>query len=226
MGKVEITRPTEKDFRSRNLKEIVGAWRSNHSKLKKFIQNNQVPFFGLHGTTQENFDKIMQVRGGHFNIATFYDRPRTEINLYQLYNMASYCSGYGPFIGGPIMVFNLEIEGKNISNPWENLYSGGSSLIFNFDTPKERKMFEETHSLKIDNHYWRTDMYIGQENFSRFYRGEISLKSMQRYLAKIDSNIDFMWRKGMQLRIMTQDILAQSFKMLDTSTTSGIGNFI
>jgi hypothetical protein len=216
----EIFSPTQNNFETLPVEKLHELWRENHEKLKKILHDSNPPYFGLHGTSQENFQQI-KARGSYsVEIATFYEKEyESEQFLYKLYQAALYVSMYAnrkqP---GRIMVFDLEKDGKNMTNPWERLKGG---IIFSAqllcDTDEEKKHLSDLQQKSKEDPYhndllFRSDLGLRDEGFNKRFSGSIDFSDGQ--LSKYVSNLEDIARIILRNRFLSQEIIAQTLKLI------------
>ena len=177
--------PDKEDFSNRKAEELINLWRKNHRIIFDYLKSVDTPYFGLHGTNKENLEAIHKSKRGHFELATFYDKEKTEMRLFQLYNLCDYVHAYAlkNNSSGGILIFNLEEEGRNITHPWEHLKPGsGLEQVLTLDSDIETKMFESFRHK--NNLLWRTDIVLNPDTFSTYYKGTISFEKKGKYFSK------------------------------------------
>jgi len=212
---MELNFPTKSDFEVLLVEDLHLLWRKNHDILLHYIKTENIPYFGLHGTNIKNLTAIKNSGGGHFELATFYDKKKTEKRLYQLYNMCRYVLGYAIKGGmGCVLVFYLEEDNKNVSSPWENLKPFSINPCFNFDNLKERRFFSMLNKEK--NLLWRTEINLFREHFTHSYCGEILFEKMaDRYFSEIDCPVyDSLSKEVMRTRFLAQEILYEALNLI------------
>ena len=216
----QLALPDQASFETTPPEELHAMWRKNHAKLRDLLQKINPPFFGLHGTSQNAAEAIEASQGGHFEIATFYDKAYDQDQfLYQLYAAAMYTVSYAkmdsktntrPEKPGKLFVFNVERKEKNKELRWERLKSGSDmSLSLSFDTDGEREQFENLR--EEDNLLWRSDMYLSPDNFAEYSVGTIDLASdeLLPYSARGGDMAHIVFRQ----RLLAQQTVAQTLRL-------------
>ena len=216
----KVVRLRKEDFEQRSFDEVRRVWEQNHVVLLTYIKSTEIPYFGLHGTNGENLRVILKSQQGHFNVATFYDKEQTERRLIQLYSMSNYVVPYTQKDGSPggILVFNLELNGENITYPWEHLVPGSFHATLETDSENQKECFEVL--VKRENTLWRADHRFKRDSqdsifsFSQRYKGlvPISDEKIRECLEGVG-----MWDIPMSIlrdRIRAQYVLSESMKLL------------
>jgi len=216
----EIHSPTQEDFETLHIEKLHALWKENHERLKMMLKIESPPYFGLHGTSQQNFQQIETEGSRYIEIATFYEKEyESEQFLYKLYHAALYVSMYAnreqP---GVVMVFNLEKNGKNISFPWEHLLPGNTmpNTLF-YDSDEEKKHFSDLNQkLKGDPYQtdllFRSDLSLQHENFNERFSGSINFSDDK--LRKYVSNLEGYERIILRNRFLAQEIVSQILELL------------
>jgi len=217
--------PDYASFDSGNLEELIVQWRANHQELLSHVESGALPFFGLHGTPRiddtHGLEGLLHSRSGNLEMATFYEKDLSEKFLYQLYNAALYASTYAkernsqPGTLGGILVFDLEQDGKNITDKWEHLKGGTgveSSLLS--DSESEAEYFKSMR--KEENLLYRTDYPFSQDEFNERFRGFVDLEKFEDYMRPITLKPEMveLARTIIRLRFFAQQILKQVFEMV------------
>lgn len=214
---LKIFSPTKEDLEQSSIEDLHELWRANHVKLRKGYYELQPPFFGLHGTSQEAYRKIKASGGGHFEMATFYEKEyESEQFFYKLYDAAIYVSTYTnkKLSPGRILVFNLERNGENITFPWENLFSGSSMrTAMTCDSDEEASNF--SYLIERENLLWRSDISLRAENFNERFADSIDLNN--NVLRKYSSQMQEPWRHIIRRRFLAQEVIERSLKLSSLS---------
>lgn len=220
----KVVRLRKEDFEQRPFEEVNGLWLQNHDVFLDHIQSEEIPYFGLHGTNGDNLNAILESKKCRVNMATFYDKEKSERRLFQLYGMCDYVSHYTKNNGQPnglpggILVFDLESNGKNITLPWEKLFGGTFNSTVASDSEKTEEYFESLD--RSENLLWRSDhpfLKNHSENrysFTERYKGTILMDK-----EKVGEDLEGLGMRayGMAVlrhRIRAQHILSESLKLL------------
>jgi hypothetical protein len=218
--------PDYASFDSGNLEELVEKWRANHQELLSHIESGTIPFFGLHGTPRvdatHGLEGLLESRQGNLEMATFYEKDLSEKFLYQLYNAAIYTSVYAkarnsqPGSLGGILIFDLEQDGKNITDEWEHLKPSAGTSTLVTDSQSESEYFESMG--ENENLLYRTDQLFSQELFDECFRGFVDLGKLEQYMKSIPPKPDMeeLARSILQLRFFAQQIVKQAFSMVES----------
>jgi hypothetical protein len=223
----EIFSPTQEDFETLPIERLHALWEENHKKLKRMLETESPPYFGLHGTSQKNFRQIETGGSCFVEIATFYEKEyESEQFLYKLYQAALYVSAYANKKDQPgrIMVFNLEKKGRNITNKWERLASGNSFETELFcDSDEESKHFSDLRKEAKENPLqndllFRSDLSLQGEDFSERFYGSIDFSDdkLIKYVSnpKDLAHIVNLARIILKSRFLSQEIIAQTLKLI------------
>jgi len=216
-----IVKLKKEDFEQRSFDEVRKIWEDNHDTLLNYVKSTEIPYFGLHGTSEENLKVILESKGGYFNVGTFYDKKRTEKRLIQLYHMCRYVASYtisGKSSAGGILVFNVDLNGKNITSPWEHLFPGSFYSAIKGDSKNQARCFEslsETENLLWRaSHPFKESSNLSVYNFSERYKGLISMDSEKLKESLTGLGFSSIPMSILRDRIMAQNVLAQSLKLL------------
>lgn len=223
---LEIFSPTQKDFEILSIEKLHELWQENHEKLKKILYDSNPPYFGLHGTNQENFKQMETMKECFVEIATFYEKEyKSEQFLYKLYHAALYVSNYAnrkqP---GRIMVFDLENNGKNMTLPWERLYPGNSlPMTLDLDSGEEEKHFSKLEKAPKENDndcglLFRSTLSLGDQKFKESFIGTIDFSDdkLKKYVSKPH---DFV-RLILSNRFLSQEIISRTLNLLQNRNLS------
>jgi hypothetical protein len=193
-------------------------WRQNHRVLLSYLRKTEIPYFGLHGTPKERLSSILTTRQGHFELGTFYDKPISNIRLFQLYALCNYVSIYGISNRkqGGILIFNLQEGERNLTIPWEQLYPGsGIECTLGFDSRRESELFRLLGNE--NNLLWRTATTFDNNAFNKRFIGFISVREVENYVNGIwdsDHNFQMIGRTVVAARLLSQIVLGKVLKCL------------
>jgi hypothetical protein len=227
----QITVHEEKDFSQLTPEELVGTWRENHQTFLRYLKETPIPYFGIHGTSEENLNNILKSKNGSLNLVTFYDKTRSEKRLFQLYHGCLYASSYAfnttrsRDSPGGILVFNLNGLGdKNVTHKWEKLLPGGSFGELDFDTKRESRYFKIVDDE--ENLLWRAchpfsdrleddkDMKT-KFGFSEHFRGIIGYDEFKRYISKLEFGYFEWYARGyLRTRHHAQHVLKRALELV------------
>jgi hypothetical protein len=121
------------------------------------------------------------------------------------------CFHYGLLRGknGGILVFDLEEDGKNITNHFEKLKPGSSLMIeLGYDNPCEGSLFELLG--EEDNLLARSQVRLKRESFDYFIRGIIRCSDVS--YCEID--IGCIGNNIIKYLFISQDILSRTLDIL------------
>lgn len=241
-----IETPKFEDFESaKSVEELQEMWEKNHRALRTIVETCVIPYFGLHGTSKENVEKIESdvKTGGEvpIEVGTFYNKPGDlDMFLAYLYGLADYCIPYGFFKHGgkegSIMVCLLEKNKENIVSPWEPLLLGGHHLSMDTDGYASKPVFkflekeskngryritgkdqvEKDNQLLKKGFPYRSQLRLQKQNW-KTYKGVYS-GDVTKFTTELHTPAqDILARPILRRRLWTQEILKNVFAMLDLS---------
>lgn len=225
--RIRIDSPSYEEFNNSDFESFIQKailqWRENHKRLLRVVKSGKFPFFGMHGTSGSNLSQILKDQRGNFEMATFYEKDKTEEFLYGLYHASFYTSSYahdsrsqgkpGRDPGG-ILVFNLEKEGKNMTWEWERLFPGALITSLSFDKKDEGKAFESLRER--ENLLCRTEDTFSPEVFSHCFKGVIKMSDLEKYFTPLTTqDTTTIARTVIRIRLLSQEILARAFELLN-----------
>jgi hypothetical protein len=216
----DISLPSSEDLETMPIEKLHAIWRENHEKIKEMLRNCNSPYFGLHGTSQENFKKIETSHKGDVEMATFYEKEySSEQFLYKLYHAALYVSAYATKEQpGRIIVFNLEEDDKNMTLPWERLKSG-NSLHFGLDcdSAKEKERLAALQEPSKENPrsqdlLYRTDFIFQDKRFDERFMGSIDFNTDE--FKQLFLKLEDFGRRIIRYRFLAQKIVAETLRIV------------
>ena len=206
------------ECRSLTLGTLYNIWRRNHNVMLDYVLSEEIPFFGLHGTTEEGITGILKDgKSEIINLATFYDKVRDEFRLYQFYAMCAYVSNFTRKEGmghhqGKVMVFNLEKNERNPTMDYKYLAgTGGLDWDLTLDTETEaeylRKLKDEKQRLRRTMQGFRSI-----DSFEKSYLGAIDVSRLRK--TKEGEEMDEFAKSIILRRIDSQYDLAKVFDLV------------
>lgn len=203
---------------------LYSVWEQNHKILLKYLEANTIPYFGLHGTpTYKNrlniicpgfLPNINPYKLPPINIATFYERIKTEYDLFQVYSACNYVYTYSFGRGGDdgqILVFNF--GEKNPTIKYEPLL-GDLPLGYGIlgDNKKYKKFLKLLEENKKNTRY-RSD--INMFLVKNTYVGSItSIDVITFFGHKPKEANDYYARGVLELRLRAQLMTLRLFELL------------
>jgi len=219
--------PTLEEMSILPVETLCEKWRANHNYLLDGLED--LPHFGLHGTTLANASHIIESKQAHLELATFYnENVDGEFFLYQLYNMSDYVTGYcrkygNPLADGSVIVFKLGDKSSNITFEWERLKPGGFGTYMKLVpfTKGETSFFKESEHQ--DKHLWRTgaDFYSDPKDefdFNSCYKGLILFSNMNAFTAEFQPEVTHkLPRIALRQALIAQYVTSSAFSLLKTN---------
>ena len=97
--------------------------------------------------------------------------------------------------------------------PWEKLYPGARNILLSIGTQYQQKVWREI--AQKDETLWRADISLNQEMFNEAYRGTIPVQDWHFSPINPLAYSESIVRIILQKRLTAQDILRQTFQLLD-----------
>ncbi|MFC1740927.1 hypothetical protein ACFL3V_00120 [Nanoarchaeota archaeon] len=211
----DIKLPSKEEICTMPYERFVATSKDNIEVLLEYHLSEEVPYFGLHGTPRRNLRSILEQKQGYLNIGTFYDKEKSRKRLFQLLAMCELVTRYSCKPGdspGGVMVFDLERDGRNITDRWENLH------VSLFGLASDYKGDQEIIKGINDNRdtLWRSDLRLNRNIFDKHFVGTVSFESEgQKYFSELDyPPMEGIGRNELKNRIKSQEILASVYDML------------
>lgn len=216
--KEQMRLPTRPELERQPATRLIRDWQTNHDALRGYVLRHELPYFGLHGTNQANLDSLLMsncIAGPWLEVATFYEKDRSERRLFQFYHAVQYTSYYTRKEGqtGGIIILDLEKDGKNVTCGWERLASNSGSFDIATDTEAQKGHFQALRQQ--ENLFWRACVELTREEFAARYKGVLRLDD-SAYLSLLRaSGGEGLLRAILQQRFMQQDLVAQLLDALE-----------
>lgn len=223
LGRQKVNVCTQEELTNLPLEKIHALWRSNNAALLNVLKKKHVPYFGLHGTSQEKHNQILAQKICYLEIATFHNRPDPELFLADLYAMSSYPVFYAfekhkEETPGGIMIINTQKDGENMADRWESLKGtrGGWRLGLCLDNNKEAVLVKNVgdHNIRSNSYPSRSEIDLYPDTFDAHYCGTYDYESARKYLEEVPDDASKMARIILSTRLMSQDILVNSLQHL------------
>ena len=221
----ELSFPSSKELEEMESQNLHAIWRKNHESFLQFLKDkgNDVPYFGLHGTSKTSLEEIKKTKSVLLEVASFFQRPKPENFIADLYALCGYPAAYAFRLDrvkkdpGGIMIFKLEDNGKNIASELEPLKGTAPALgiMLNFDNPKEQELVSAMglHDKRGSATPFpaRAELIINPQNFDHLFKGAYLHSQAEKYLDF--TNLD-MSKVILARRFLAQDILNTALKQL------------
>jgi hypothetical protein len=209
--------PTLADYQDKNWESIAKMFNENHQVLLNYLKQNELRYFGIHGTGDIAAKGIIANPKYSIEIVTFYEKEASEKRLFQLYHGIAYTSIYAfthpkTTQPGGILLFDLEFKDINISDKYEFLKPGAFPTFGILgDSAETNQLLNKLRYA--ENLLWRGAVYLSEDFIKDRFLGLVGIEAYndREQLRSLGSSID---NELFSMRFFAQKTLCQILNLM------------